>query len=534
MARHKAGRLGFQQSRMVTPPAGAFSPYLAGPDTGMRTGAPHGSVPAKRLWRRRMLGPVAGLMLGALFVCGIQGGAQGRTHHGMRADGLLSEALVMAVMDKHAAIAEMLLKRGADANATGPFNKTVLMWAAENGDVETVNLLLDRNVDVNLKDTWFSGTALMRAAERGHGEIVDLLLSNYADVNARNKNGDTALTLAVRSGSPRVVNSLIVGGAEIDAKNANWDTALGLAVKKPDEALVDLLLRKGADPNVRDRSGVSLLEIASATGDRRDVTLLIRNGARVDPNLKDTVTMWNAYQKRRTAIERSEKPGLGEKDDGETALKRAYGELVIGEKEALELHERFGIEEFDRYPKGVLESMYANLGRQAARPPILHVVARSDYSGAVYDYIGWVFKLDHYKAFIAEAESVVDLRSRVRYTAETYGRIESMVLGGHGEKDRIQLGYKENGGILTLRDENDIAQLKPYFVSNPTIVIDACSTGEDEMAIAAMFSRALDATAFAPVAVAEFRGCEVDDQGRITGARFDVPTAKFVSGKLVK
>ena len=481
-------------------------------------------------------------MLGVLSVCGMHGETRGqdRAHHGMRAKGArrerLSEALIAAVQNKDSDAAGVLLKRGADVNTATAFDKTVLMWAVENRDKEMIDLLLHYKANVNLKDSWSGKTALMRAAEMGYGDIVDLLLDNGADATAKNESEDTALTLAVKKGGRVVVNSLINGGAEIDAKNGDGDTALILAVKRQDDDLVNLLLKRGADPNAKDKSGVDVLTIASEAGNMRSVTLLIRNGAHIDKNLKHTIDMSNAYQKSRIEIERLGKVWLDEKDEGETMLKRAYGGLVMGEKEARELHEKFGIEEFDRYPKETLWKMYANLDKKvaAARPPILHVVARADYSGAVYDYIGWVFRLDHYKAFIAEAESKGDLRQRVAHVAETYGKIETMVIGAHGEKGRMQLGYDEKAGFLSLQDENDIAQLRPYFVSKPTIVMDSCSTGEDETAIAAMVSRALDATVFAPAGVAEFHGCEVDDEGKISGALFDVPTNKFVSGKLIK
>ena len=67
--------------------------------------------------------------------------------------------------------------------------------AAKNGNYEIIKSLMFEGVDVNAKDSdgW---TALMYAAQQGHVEIVNLLLNNGAEIFHRNNKYKTAEDLA--------------------------------------------------------------------------------------------------------------------------------------------------------------------------------------------------------------------------------------------------------------------------------------------------------------------------------------------------
>lgn len=63
------------------------------------------------------------------------------------------------------------------------------------GDLETLQILLQKGVDVNAMHDINGWTALHWAAKRGHRDIVETLLAHGADLSLRNKNKDTALSL---------------------------------------------------------------------------------------------------------------------------------------------------------------------------------------------------------------------------------------------------------------------------------------------------------------------------------------------------
>ena len=78
----------------------------------------------------------------------------------------------------------------------GDSRRTLLHWAAFEGQKGAAELLLENGADVNAKDI-NKDTPLHLAAFRGSKEVVDLLLAHGADVNARNEMGQTPLSLAL-------------------------------------------------------------------------------------------------------------------------------------------------------------------------------------------------------------------------------------------------------------------------------------------------------------------------------------------------
>lgn len=66
------------------------------------------------------------------------------------------------------------------------------VYAAENGDVDTVNKFIELGIDVNQRDH-NEDTAIMGAALNGHKDIIRILLANKADPKIKNRDGYNAL-----------------------------------------------------------------------------------------------------------------------------------------------------------------------------------------------------------------------------------------------------------------------------------------------------------------------------------------------------
>lgn len=111
------------------------------------------------------------------------------------------------------AIIELLIKSGAEVDATHQRGGTALSIACYNGHVRAVELLLDAGADVNVKDQagW---TPLICACVNGHTPIVKLLLAAGAEVNAKDAGGRTPWRVASDSGHWATVKELLKAGAK--------------------------------------------------------------------------------------------------------------------------------------------------------------------------------------------------------------------------------------------------------------------------------------------------------------------------------
>ena len=88
---------------------------------------------------------------------------------------VISHVFYCACRNGETAVAELLLKRGADVDAKGVFGGTGLHWAAINGHKDTVEFLVAHGADLTIRDAKFDSTPEGWAAEGQHDEIRELL-----------------------------------------------------------------------------------------------------------------------------------------------------------------------------------------------------------------------------------------------------------------------------------------------------------------------------------------------------------------------
>ena len=118
--------------------------------------------------------------------------------------------LIQAVLNHNFSEVSQLLASGANVNVGDNQGKTALMWAAETGQADLVNVLIRAGANVNGRDV-FGWTALISASYEGRTDCVHLLLQNGADINARDKDSKTALR---RARSNEVAQLLRESGAQ--------------------------------------------------------------------------------------------------------------------------------------------------------------------------------------------------------------------------------------------------------------------------------------------------------------------------------
>ncbi len=222
-------------------------------------------------------------------------------------------ALMWAVAQQHPAVVQALVAHGADihvrsdvwsqnvnsggdgnnaltsANPPHPFEIaqggfTPLLFAAQQGDLDSARLLLGAGANVN--DIAPAGmSALVVAAHSGHGPLAAFLLDNGADPNTGDA-GYTALHAAVLRGDLELVKALVAHGANPNAplmrgtptrrNSADWAlghilvgaTPFWLAARFGEPGIMQVLAASGADPLFA-KDGTTALMVALGGGSNR-------------------------------------------------------------------------------------------------------------------------------------------------------------------------------------------------------------------------------------------------------------------------
>ena len=298
-------------------------------------------------------------------------------------------ALMWAAAEKHPEVVRLLLERGADANAKshalegfrpaqhitygvhykapgkpdpvqptdlhldpasskGGF--TALMFAAQQGDLESARILIEHGARINETSPDY-GSALVMAAASNHEALATYLLDKGADPNAADGFGFTAMHHALREGirainmsrpsmhsdprwmppnMPGLVKALLDHNANPNARASQGYppfnvpafgrstgnsmphlkqpgvTPFFLAAASNDPALMRLLLAKGADPLLATEEGSTPLMVAAGLGRNEDfspeeekrameaVQMLVERGADVNAADQDGQTALHA------------------------------------------------------------------------------------------------------------------------------------------------------------------------------------------------------------------------------------------------
>ncbi|MDH3279932.1 MAG: ankyrin repeat domain-containing protein, partial [Gammaproteobacteria bacterium] len=155
-----------------------------------------------------------------------------------------------------------------------PITPTVLADSAMSGDFDTAKLLLEAGLEADADVDAYGYTALMFAAMNGHLKVVELLLDRGADINGQSDDGRTALMVAAWNGHEKVVLNLIDRGADVNVRNEEGWTALTHAAWKGHKTIAGTLLAHGADPKVKNRDGWTALDSARERGHSTIVKLI--------------------------------------------------------------------------------------------------------------------------------------------------------------------------------------------------------------------------------------------------------------------
>ena len=214
---------------------------------------------------------------------------------------------MVASINGHLQLAELLLKEKADLNAHDKKGWTVLMYACQDGHINIAESLLKKNADPNARSNegW---TALLLASKYGHYNVVVMLLQYKANPHVEIRKHLDSFTIATLEGNTDIVNTFL-NHSEIryESLSMGWYYAcqlshvpiITLLSKRVDTisdqtdliiscaegdlgTVVDQLMSGTIMSDVQFIHGVTPLMISSSCGHTDIVEALIQSGANVN------------------------------------------------------------------------------------------------------------------------------------------------------------------------------------------------------------------------------------------------------------
>ena len=213
---------------------------------------------------------------------------------------------------------DLLLRKGADIEAVDDKNRSPLEIAFLCNEEHLVDTFLERGastksprkilyyaiesedeklmlkafgLDVDTAARFGHTTALHLAAEDGYEELAEALIQNGCDIDARDNVNDTPLQSAAIWGYPEIVKLLIRAGATLDLANDEGRTALHSTIYVKQFEITRLLVERGANLEIPTQHGSTALDLATEGEHWGVAEFLLQHGA--NPRGGGDDAQWN-------------------------------------------------------------------------------------------------------------------------------------------------------------------------------------------------------------------------------------------------
>lgn len=182
----------------------------------------------------------------------------------------------MLAQGKYPECLALLKKHGAilDVNEKKENEKTLLMQAAEAGNIKQVKNFLAREAKVSEQDN-DGHTALHFAAANGHHLIILMLIREKAYVDVMSLASETPLLQAVRAGHVACIQALVKGGANLNSRDAEGHTPVMFAARLKNVSCLKLLVENGSNLHLVDGDSFIALTHAAKSGRLNNLEYLL-------------------------------------------------------------------------------------------------------------------------------------------------------------------------------------------------------------------------------------------------------------------
>jgi ankyrin repeat protein len=146
---------------------------------------------------------------------------------------------------------ESLLQQDpALVNKVDKYGLTPLHWACDHGQIDAVNLLIEKGADVNfVEKRLFLRQPIHFATLNGNINITKILIQNGADVKCKEYRGWQPIFGAAYGGYVKLMEELIAAGADMRATTSNKDTILHIAAQNQQKNVIQFILGEEKDKN---------------------------------------------------------------------------------------------------------------------------------------------------------------------------------------------------------------------------------------------------------------------------------------------
>lgn len=200
--------------------------------------------------------------------------------------GYIGTALLSAIGyddGKEPGVAELLISRGADVNASHWNHGTPLGLACKVGNRGKVNLLVENGAKLEERD--ISGRSpLCKAICGSHWGIVDQLIDLGAHPNSKDKRGCSYLHYAARACHCGILQKFLSFGPDINDVDSNGWSPLHWAASsgKGSTKAIKILLKAGSNKDLKDKQGRTALDLAMLCGKSQEVKILKTDASAYD------------------------------------------------------------------------------------------------------------------------------------------------------------------------------------------------------------------------------------------------------------
>ena len=201
----------------------------------------------------------------------------------------LKDCTPLQMAYRHPAVLKTLLENGAPIDLGDKDKNTPLALAARHGCQESLQLLIDREANPNIKNNQ-GQSALLEALEKSKDKrdmdtIEKLIAAPKVDVNLQTNTGQTALHYAARDGEASLMENLIKRNAKVNVEASNGWTPLHYAARSAKSECVRLILKhkpQDFDIDSETEIGWTALHFAARTGKVDSMQSLLGDGADID------------------------------------------------------------------------------------------------------------------------------------------------------------------------------------------------------------------------------------------------------------